>query len=221
MAEVKKIRVVVADDHTVFRAGLKLLLNAVPDIEVVGEASDGDDAVAKTAELAPDVLLLDIAMPGLMGIDVIRAIKAENLPVVILVLTMYDDEGHLRGALKAGAMGYIPKKSAESDLISAIRAVYRGEYFVYSSLTKALVKEVIHDSTTDNNIPTDSYEQLSRREREVLKLVAQGYTNQQVADQLFLSVKTVDSYKARMMEKLNLHGRAEILRYALQHSLLD
>ncbi len=217
----KKIRVVVADDHTVFRAGLKLLLNAVPDIEVVGEASDGDDAVAKTAELAPDVLLLDIAMPGLMGIDVIRTIKAENLPVVILVLTMYDDEGHLRGALKAGAMGYIPKKSAESDLISAIRAVYRGEYFVYSSLTKALVKEVIHDSTTNNNLPTDSYEQLSRREREVLKLVAQGYTNQQVADQLFLSVKTVDSYKARMMEKLNLHGRAEILRYALQHSLLD
>lgn len=217
----KKIRVVVADDHTVFRAGLRMLLNAEPDIEIVGEASDGDEAIAKTAELAPDVLLLDIAMPGRTGIDVISAIKAENLPVVILMLTMYEDEGHLNAALKAGAMGYVPKKAAETDLISAIRAVQRGEYFVHSSLTKSLVEDVIHGSTTDNNILMDSTKRLSRREQEVLKLVAQGYTNRQVADRLFLSVKTVDSYKARVMEKLNLRGRAELLRYALQHGLLD
>ncbi|MBI2328498.1 MAG: response regulator transcription factor [Chloroflexi bacterium] len=198
-----------------------MLLNAEPDIEIVGEASDGDEAIAKTAELAPDVLLLDIAMPGRTGIDVISAIKAENLPVVILMLTMYEDEGHLNAALKAGAMGYVPKKAAETDLISAIRAVQRGEYFVHSSLTKSLVEDVIHGSTTDNNILMDSTKRLSRREQEVLKLVAQGYTNRQVADRLFLSVKTVDSYKARVMEKLNLRGRAELLRYALQHGLLD
>lgn len=216
-----KIRVVVADDHTVFRAGLKLLLNAEPDLKVVGEASDGDETVARVTELAPDVLLLDIAMPKFSGIEVIRKIKEVGLPVAILILTMYEDEGYLNEALKAGAMGYIPKKSAESELISAIRAVHQGEYFVHSSLTASLLKKVIHNSPTDDNPPRDSYQRLSRREMEVLKLVVQGYTNKQIANQLFLNVKTVDSYKARVMEKLNLRGRAALLRYALDHDLIS
>ncbi len=216
----KKIRVLIADDHAVLRAGLSMLLNAEPDIEVVGEASDGNETVAKAAELIPDVLLLDIAMPGPGGIEVIRIIRAKKLPVAILVLTMYEDEGYLREALKVGAIGYIPKKAAETELISAIRAVHRGEVFIYPSLTKSLVEEFIYGRTSDSNIPADSYEQLSQREREVLKLIAQGYTNQQVADQLFVSVKTVETYKARVIEKLNLHGRVELVRYALQRGLL-
>ncbi len=221
MDKVRNIRVVIADDHTVFRAGLRMLLNAEPGIEVVGEAADGTEAVTKTAEFTPDILLLDIAMPSLGGIDVIRAIKAKNLSVAILILTMYEDEGYLREALKAGAMGYVPKKAAEADLISAIRAVHRGEFFIYSSLAKVLVKDAGYGSIIENNVPDGSYQRLSQREREVLKLVAGGFTNQQIADQLFLSVKTVDSYRARVSEKLNLRGRAELLRYALKHSLLD
>lgn len=216
----KRIRVLVADDHAVLRAGLTRLLNAEPDIVVVGEAGDGDEAVSRTARLLPDVLLLDITMPGLGGIDVIRQVRARSLPVAILVLTMHEDEGYLREALKAGALGYIPKKAAEAEVISAIRAVHRGEIFVYSSLAKSLVSEAIYGSTSDRKTPADSYEQLSRREQEVLRLVAQGYTNQQAADELVLSVKTVETYKARVMQKLDLHGRSELVRYALHRGLL-
>ena len=216
----KKIRVLIADDHAVLRAGLSMLLNAEPDIEVVGEASDGDQAIARAVELVPDILLLDIAMPGPGGINVIRTIRTKHLPVAILILTMYEDEGYFREALKAGATGYVPKKAAETELISAIRAVHRGEIFIYPSLTKSLVEEFIYGSTSNKDISADSYERLSRREREVLRLIAQGYTNQQVADQLFVSIKTVETYKARVMEKLNLHGRAELVRFALQRGLL-
>ena len=216
----KRIRVLIADDHAVLRAGLNKLLSAELDIEVIGEAGDSDETIVRTVELTPDVLLLDIAMPGVGGIQVIREIRGRKLPVIILVLTMHEDEGYLREALKAGATGYIPKRAAETELISAIRSVHRGEVFIYPSLTKGLVEEVIHHRTIDREMQSDSYKRLSQREREVLRLVAQGYTNQQVADRLFLSVKTVETYKARVMEKLSLNGRAELVRYALKRGLL-
>jgi two-component system response regulator NreC len=216
----KKIRVLIADDHAVLRAGLNRLLNAEPDVEVIGEAGDGEEAISKTVELAPDVLLLDITMPRLGGIDVIRMIKAKNLPVAILVLTMHEDEEYLRETLKAGALGYIPKKAAESELISAIRAVHRGEIYLYPSMVKPLVEEAIYGKTIHDELPFDSYELLSQREKEVLRLIAQGYTNQEIAERLFLSVKTVETYKARMMEKLSITSRAELVRYALQRGLL-
>lgn len=216
----KKIRVVIADDHVVLRAGLIRLLNAESDIEVIGEASDGEEAVSKTVELVPDVLLLDITMPRLGGIDAIRRIKAKNLPVAILILTMHEDEGYLRETLKVGALGYIPKKAAETELISAIRAVHRGEIYIYPSMAKSLVEEVIHGSNANNELPFDTYELLSQREKEVLRLITQGYTNQEIAGRLSLSIKTVETYKARMMEKLNINNRAELVRYALQRGLL-
>ena len=216
-----KIRVLIADDHAVLRAGLSILLNTQADMEVIGEAGNSDEAVSKTIELVPDVLLLDITMPGPGGIDVIRRVKAAELPVAILVLTMHEDEGYFREALKAGALGYIPKKAAETELISAIRMVHRGEVFLYPSLTKNLVKELIYGGALDKGVESDSYDRLSQREKELLPLVAQGYTNQQIADRLFLSVKTVETYKARMMEKLDLHGRVELVRYALQRDMLN
>ena len=216
----KKIRVLVADDHAVLRAGLNRLLNAEPDVEVIGEAGDGEEAISKTVELAPDVLLLDITMPRLGGIDVIRMIKAKNLPVAILVLTMHEDEEYLRESLKAGALGYIPKKAAEAELISAIRAVHRGEIYIYPSMVKPLVEEAIYGNTVHNELTFDSYKLLSQREKEVLRLIAQGYTNQEIAERLFLSIKTVETYKARMMEKLSIASRAELVRYALQRGLL-
>ena len=215
-----KIRIVLADDHMVLRSGLRKLLNEQPDIEVIGEANDGNEAVARTAELTPDVLLLDLSMPGLGGVDVIRNIKASMPNVTILVLTMYEDEGHFNQALKAGASGYIPKKAADTDLITAIRAVNRGEVFIYSSFGKAIVKRMIYSESPNKEEEFDIYQRLSQREQEVLKLVAQGFTNQQIADQLYLSVKTVETYKARIMEKLSLRGRAELVRFALQRGLL-
>jgi len=216
----KKIRVVVADDHAVLRSGLKLLLDAQMDIEVVGEASDGAEAINKTAELKPDVLLLDITMPNIGGIDALRTIKKKTPSVSILILTMHENEGYLLEALKAGASGYILKKVADNELISAIKAVYSGEFFIPTTLTKSVVKEMVSGGVSREETGDNDQEQLSPRELEVLTLVAQGYTNQQMADSLFLSVKTVETYKARVMEKLNLHSRVELVRYALQHGFL-
>ncbi|MBI2850858.1 MAG: response regulator transcription factor [Chloroflexi bacterium] len=197
-----------------------MLLNAQTDMEVIGEASNGDEAISKALELKPDVLLLDISMPGPSGIEVIRKLKAEGLPVAILVLTMHEDEAYFRETLSAGALGYIPKKAADTELISAIRVVDSGQVFLYPSLTKSLVRELIYSGSLDKEVDSDSYAKLSRREREVLQLVAQGYTNQQMADRLFLSVKTIETYKTRVMEKLDLHSRVELVRYALQRGLL-
>lgn len=217
----KKIRVLIADDHAVLRSGLKLLLNAQPDIKVIGEASNGDEAINKTAELKPDVLLLDITMPNTGGIDALRLIKERIPSVSILVLTMHEGEGYLLEALKSGACGYIPKRAADTELINAIKAVYRGEIFIHSSLTRVVVKEMIHGDASGKEVADTVYQPLSQREREVLTLVAQGYTNQQIADRLYLSVKTVETYKARVMEKLDLHSRVELVRHALQQGLLS
>lgn len=216
----KKIKVLIADDHAVLRAGLTKLLNAEADIEVAGEAGNGVEAIAKTAELVPDVLLLDLTMPGMGGIDVVRALKAKSVPVAVLILTMHEDEGYLREALKAGVLGYIPKKAADAELISAIRAVYRGDIYIYPSMAKSLVEEALHGSSAHSEKPSGTFESLSQREREVLRLIAQGFTNQEIAGRLFISIKTVETYKARLMEKLSVSTRAELVRYALQHGLL-
>ncbi len=216
----KKIRVVLADDHVVLRSGLRLLLNAQADIEVVGEASDGAEAISKTAELEPDVLLLDITMPNIGGIDAMRTIKEKTPSISILILTMHENEGYLLEVLKAGASGYVLKKAADNELMSAIRAVYSGEVFIPSSLTKSVVKEMVSGGVSREESVDNDQEQLSPRELEVLTLVAQGYTNQQTADRLYLSVKTVETYKARVMEKLKLRSRVELVRYALRHGFL-
>ena len=203
------------------RSGLKLLLNGQMDIEVVGEASDGAEAVSKTAELKPDVLLLDITMPNMGGIDALRTIKEKRPSMSILILTMHENEAYLLEALKVGASGYILKKAADNELMSAIRAVYSGEVFIPSSLTRSVVEEMVSGSVSRGESVDNDQEQLSPREFEVLTLVAQGYTNQQIADRLYLSVKTVETYKARLMEKLNLGSRVELVRYALQHGFLS
>jgi len=212
--------VLLADDHIVLRSGLKKLLSEQPDIKVIGEANDGNEAITQTTELIPDVLLLDISMPVLGGVDVIRIIRAKMPEVAILVLTMHEDESHFIQALEAGASGYVPKKAADTDLIAAIRAVSKREVFIHSSFGKVMVTRMNSRKNPGTKKEVDSYERLSQREQEVLKLVAQGFTNQQVADQLYLSVKTIETYKARIMEKLNLRSRVELVRFALQRGLL-
>ena len=216
----RKIRVLLADDHAVLRAGLKTLFGIQPDIEVIAEAADGDDTLRKSLEVVPDVVLLDISMPGLNSLEVTQEIKRQRPAIKILVLTMHEDESYLHRMLQAGADGYLPKKAADTELIAAIRATDRGEHFIHSSMTTGLVTDLRNKEVTDLK-DDKSQDRLSSREREVLRLLAMGYTNQQTADQLYLSGKTVETYKARIKEKLGLQGRAELVRYALQTGLLE
>jgi len=207
-----KTRVLIADDHAVLRAGLKMLLNAQDDMVVVGEATNGQEALAAVQRNAPDVLLLDLTMPQTDGFDVLRQLRRERPDVRVLILTMHEEEGYLRRALEAGAAGYCPKSAADAELLAAIRAVMRGNVYIHPSHTKILLDKML---PTANQTSTASAE-LSERESAVLKLVALGHTNQEIAEQLALSVKTVESYRARGMEKLGLTSRAALVRYALQ-----
>lgn len=217
-----KLRIMIADDHGVLRAGLRALLNAELDMEVIAEAEDGSIAITKAREYQPDVILLDVSMPGTGGLQAIRHIRKAAPACKVLILSMHDDESYLREALKAGASGYALKKAADVELLSAIRAVHRGEVFLDPSLTRVLISGLIRGEDMSKPAEADTgIDRLSDREREVLRLLAQGHTSQQVADMLFLSLKTVETYKARIMNKLGLHNRAQLVRYALQVGLLS
>lgn len=215
MVASRRIRVFLADDHTVLRAGLKALLAAQPDLEVVGEAAEGSAAVRLVLELRPDIVVMDIGMPGVSGVDATARIKRDLPATKILILSMHDDQGYLRQALKAGASGYVLKKAAGTELLAGIRAAARGEVFLDQTMAKHLVDEVVRPITAPTGPAV-----LSAREQEVLRLLAHGHTNQQVADRLCIGVKSVETYKARLMDKLGLKGRTELVRYALQHGFL-
>jgi len=207
-----KTRVLIADDHAVLRAGLKMLLNAQDDMVVVGEATNGQEALAAVQRYAPDVLLLDLTMPQTDGFEVLRQLRRERPNVRVLILTMHEEEGYLRRALEAGAAGYCPKSAADAELLAAIRAVMRGNVYIHPSHTRILLDKMLPAASQ----PSTASAELSERESAVLKLVALGHTNQEIAEQLALSVKTVESYRARGMEKLGLTSRAALVRYALQ-----
>lgn len=214
-----KIRLLLADDHAVLRAGLKTLFSAQPDIEVVAEASDGDDAVLQSRKTNPDIVLMDITMPGLSGLAATEKIKCQNPETKVLILTMHEDESYLHQAFRAGADGYVPKKAADTEVIAAIRATFRGEHFIHPSMTSSLVNSLRQKEIPDTT--TYQHDGLSEREREVLRLLALGHTNQQIADMLYLSVKTVETYKSRLKDKLGCEGRAELVRYAIRMGLID
>jgi two-component system response regulator NreC len=216
----EKIRLLLADDHAVLRSGLRLLLNAEPDMEVVGEAGDGAEALERSLKLQPDVVLMDITMGGMSGLAATRAIRDRLPQTKVLVLTMHNDEEYLRQMMEAGATGYVVKRAADTELAVAIRAVHRGEVFVYPSLTKVLLGDLLR-KPGEERAQQDSYDLLSEREKEVLRLVALGHTNKQIASELYLSVKTIETYRGRMMRKLGLKSRAGLVRYALRKGLLD
>jgi two-component system response regulator NreC len=214
-----KIRVLLADDHTILRAGLKMMLNAQPDIETIGEASDGKQAISEAERLSPDVIIMDITMPECNGIEATRQIKRLLPDVRVLILTMHENEEYLFQTLRAGAAGYMLKEAADTDLISAIRVVSGGRFYLSPSAQSMLVSDYLQRVHTGEE--RDSYSALTEREREILKLVAEGYTNSQIGERLFISPKTVDTHRTHIMDKLNLHSRAELVKYAMRRGLLE
>ncbi len=217
MSEMTKIRVLLADDHGVLRAGLRALINAEPDMEVIGEAANGREALEQARELGPDAIVMDISMPVMDGLEATRLIRQEGLDCQIIMLTVHAEEEYLFETLEAGGSGYVLKSAADTDLMEAIRKAYRGEVFLYPSAVKKLLGEYLKGATSDR---PGREERLTAREREVLKLTAEGFTNQEIAEKLVISPKTVDTYRQRIMEKLDLHHRAELVRYALSTGLL-
>jgi len=214
-----QIRIVLADDHTVMRAGIRLVLERQPDLHVVGEASDGREAVNAVERVHPDVVVMDIAMPNLNGIEATRQIVANGAAVSIVVLSMHSDEEYVLRALKAGARGYLLKESAEADLIAAVRAVIGGKSFFSPAVSRLLVEDYVRQ-LQDRDIE-DSYELLTTRERETLQLVAEGKSNKDIANLLNLSVYTVETHRSNIMEKLNLHGVPELILYAVRKGVIS
>lgn len=215
----KKIRVLVADDHTIVREGVRLLLEAQPDLEVVGEASDGQEAYELVKKLQPDLVVMDIQMPNWNGLQATRAIKQEFPHLHILALTMYESDEYFFQVLAAGASGYILKKAASTDLLAAIRAVHQGDVFLYPSVARRLVSDYL--TRVKSGEEQSSYDGLTAREREVLKLIAEGHTNQVIAEKLVISPSTVQTHRNRIMQRLNLHTRAELIKYANRKGMLD
>ncbi|MFO7321524.1 MAG: response regulator transcription factor [Chloroflexota bacterium] len=218
MSETK--RILLADDHAILRSGLRLLIEGQPGLEVVGEAGDGQEALEKARTLKPDLILLDLNMPGLDGLAALPQIREQSPDSRVLILTMHDDVSYLQQALNAGASGYVLKRAVDSELLLAIETVLRGETYVHSAMTQKLLQKMTSEQSAAKDAP-DPWDTLSERERDVLRLVALGNTNQEIADELFLSVKTVETYRARGMEKLGLQTRAQLVKSALKRGLLD
>jgi len=212
----KKLRMLLADDHGVLRAGLGSLINAQPDLTVIGEASDGEEAIRLARELRPDVALVDIRMPG-NGLEATRRMKIEQPDLRVLILSQYDDPVYLHQAMAAGASGYALKRSGGQELLQAIRAVGRGEVYLHPSMAKVLVEESWGPRQPASPAPR---EPLTERETQVLRLIAHGYTTAEIAAELYLSVRTVEAHKTRLMEKLEVRGRRALVQFARQHGLL-
>jgi two-component system response regulator NreC len=211
-----RIKVLLCDDHTLFREGIKAILKDEPSIEIVGEAADGRQAVAKALQLHPDVVLMDIAMPDLSGFDATRRILQGNAKAKVIILTMYEEEEVINRCLGAGASGYVLKDAPRAHLIHAIDVVNKGGQYMSSRALKKVVRQYVKGSKS----AATGYERLSDREREVLKLLADGLSLKEIAVQLVLSVKTVDAHKTNLMRKLDLHDRSELIKYAIQRKLI-
>jgi DNA-binding NarL/FixJ family response regulator len=214
-----RIRILLADDHTMLRTALASLLSDEPDLEVVGQAGDGIEAVAKAEELRPDVAVMDITMPLLGGLEAVRRISKRLPNTRFLILTMHENDDFLFHALQAGASGYVVKKAAHTDLIEAIHAVHRGEAFLNASALQAVLQDYIA-RRNEAGSESDSQDDLTERQREVLVLVAQGFTNLEIASRLVLSVKTVEKHKTDIMQRLGFGNRADLVSYALRKGLL-
>ena len=213
------MRVLIADDHEIMREGLKALLESHEDIEVAGEATNGQEAIEQVAALQPDVVLMDITMPVMNGLDATRAIKKAHPDVKILILTMHEGDAYFFNILEAGASGYFIKGGSATELVSALQSVANGDVFLYPTMAKKLLVDYLHQAKT--GLYKENLDGLTPREQEVLKLVAEGFNNQEIGDQLFLSPTTVQTHRANIMGKLNLHRRTDLTKYAIKHGLIS
>ncbi len=221
----RPIHIFLADDHTVLRAGLKALLNAEPDMEVIGEAQDGISCVHQVAVLKPDVVLLDINMPNCNGLEALTLLRKQTPSSRVLILTMHDDASYLRQVLAAGGVGYVLKQSAGEELLSAIRAAYNGGIYLHPQHTKVLLEDTLDAASQPVPKPVSErerrYQSLSERETEVFRLIVLGHRNSEIAEMLNLSVKTIETYKSRLSKKLDVNSRAALVRLALKLGVLD
>ena len=214
----KKITVLLADDHRILREGVRSLLEKAQDIEVVGEASEGGEAVAKAQALSPDIVLMDITMPGMNGLEATRQIKALRPNTRVLILSMHESNQYISQFLRSGASGYVLKDTAASELVGAIRAVFQGDAFLYPSIARKLLEEYL--LKVQSGEETESYDGLTGREREILRMIAEGRSNKDIADVLSLSIRTVQAHRANLMAKLHMHDRTELVRYAIRKGLI-
>ncbi len=214
----EKIKILLVDDHAVIRSGLRMLLEAQDDITIVGEAESGQQAITQVRELKPDIVLMDIKMPDMNGISATEVIKSEFPETAVLALTMYEDDQYFFEMLKAGASGYIPKRAAPDDLVSAIRIVSEGDVFLYPSLATRLVQDYLKRVESGEQLIHDD---LTPREREVLELIAEGLTNAEIAQELTISIKTVDRHRENIMRKLDLHSGIALVKYAIKIGLIE
>ncbi|WP_172193735.1 response regulator [Saccharibacillus qingshengii] len=214
------MKIVIADDHAIVRSGFSMILNFQPDMEVIGTAADGIEAYAAVAKNRPDILVMDLSMPpGESGLIATGKIKEDYPDTKILILTMHDDEEYLFHILKSGASGYVLKNAPDEELLLAIRTVYAGGTYIHPKMATSLVREFIKNDKSGSS--EDPFELLSKRELEILPLIAKGYGNKEVAEKLFISVKTVEAHKAKIMEKLQLKNRPELVEYAMRKKLLE
>jgi DNA-binding NarL/FixJ family response regulator len=213
-----KIRILLADDHRMMREGIRALLERQPNIQVVGEAADGREVVRLAMQLCPDVVVMDISMPLLNGIEATRRIKRECPSAQVLILTVHESEDYVTQLLTAGASGYIMKRAAAEELIDAIGVVHGGEVFLHPAIAKVVVTDYVRRLKGDSE--TGDRGVLTTREREILQLIAEGYTNREIADTLHLSIKTVQNHRSKIMNKLDLHNRGELIKYAIQHGII-
>jgi len=206
------MRILIADDHGIVRSGVKLLIDRQPDMEVVAEAEDGVEALEKTLAERPDLVILDVAMPRMTGLQATHEIKKQAPDVQVLILSMHDDERYLFEALRAGAAGYVLKRAADQDLVEAVRAAARGEPFLTASAQQALIRDFLERGEQP---------ELTPREQEVVKLIAEAHTNKEIAEILHLAEKTVESHRANVLQKLGMRDRVELVRYAIRHGLVE
>ena len=213
------ISVLIAEDHAVVREGIRMILDAQADVEVVGEARDGEEAVRLAKQLHPDVVVMDISMPRMNGVEATQEIKRSLPDTQVLILTMHEEESYVFQLLRLGAAGYVLKRAAVTDLVEAVRAAARGEAFLYPAVARSVVQDYLDRMRTGEG--TGRYDGLTDREREILVLIAEGLTNSQIVDRLFISVKTVQTHRAHIMEKLDLHDRSLLVRYAVRKGLIQ
>ncbi len=214
-----RTKVLIADDHAIVREGVRMILAKEPDIEVVGEAEDGRQALDLVEQRRPNVVIMDLSMPGMGGIEATKKVKEQHPGVNVLALTMHEDESYVFQLLRAGASGYVLKRAAAQDLVQAVRAAAKGEAFLYPSVARKVVEDYL--KRVEAGEERERYDGLTEREQEILTLIAGGLSNQHIAEKLYISIKTVQTHRAHVLEKLGLHDRTELVRYAIRKGLIE